>query len=230
MKRLILIAIMGLVAIPSLAEAQVSQMPLPFTKRPVSQQEYAKACRDNDMTILNDSCDTYAEVFNLAYKLEPALRNRHDVADYLERLSVKPLPSGMMTFCRILPDGTYDLTGFRRPSRTGELGLYDNQLNLFIVSLGCGNCLPDQNQNVFTAMVTDDLPRESLVQQASRLASEPYRDTHRDSRGPAWYSLKRTSGKLFWGTVAIGVGSAIYCAVREGGCWMNTNINRNYNY
>lgn len=149
------------------AEAQLAR---PFTKRPVSQEQYAHAIETSDYDVLNASCAALYDAANKSFgalDVETRFESCPALASYIRQLVVKPCPtSGKPTVARVMPENVIDLTGWRRELREGEQCLYDNNHAIWFASLSCGNFITEKLP-VYTAMESSELKRADAAPSGS---------------------------------------------------------------
>jgi hypothetical protein len=188
-----------------------------------SAAEYARlirACRDVPRPRhLVATCDVLVSSFNGMFS-HRRVANERELAAYVEDLVVKPCPHGTIRIARIV-DGVADLN-YSRDTRPAELCLYDTGEGLFISSLSCGQWIGG-SYPLTTALVatTEPTPEPAppvataitaIAQATSFPAPPPPVPRH-----APWYSLRRTSGRVFWGAIVAGAaGGTVYAvACRE---------------
>src|SRR3989344_4097365 len=124
---------------------------MPFTKRPVSQAEYAKAVETNDQKVLNLECMSIVKTMNTAFGL--SLRDCSALAGHIRKLTTVICPQVSTTLGRVLKNGNIDMVGWKRLLRPTEMCLVsDNRVEL---SLDCGNPIP----NLFVTTIATATPR-----------------------------------------------------------------------
>lgn len=119
------------------SQAEAADTAKPFTKRKVTQEEYARACEANDMKILHIDCDKIAEAAFPVMGMKFA--GRKEFARWVRELEVRECPQEKVRLARIftVPTKRVDTKGWERRLRKGEMCLYED--NRPVISLDCGN-------------------------------------------------------------------------------------------
>ena len=243
--KMILLVLSALFATVSNLEAQDFQA---FTKRPVSQEEYAKACEANDMNILNVNCDQIIEAMNKRFT-GLNLSSRQAFADFIRRLDARPCPQIRTSLSRVdRRTKLIDLAGRERDLRPGETCLsYQNEVNdtVWVLSLLCGNIfsndLPAPAPVAAPAVVKAAEPqtpiRDAVIQTGKVEVDVNHRfpntlnvrvegDLNRAATpsAPAQTSVVEHGHSRWWvipltvAVVAAGT-TAVICAARDDGCF-----------
>lgn len=158
----------------------------PFVSYDISREGLARALesgKDGDKSTLNLSASEFVRAMNVAF---PNLRleNRGDLAEYIRRLRVAPLPKGKLRLATINPpNGTVDLKGWVRDPKENELGLYDPQTGKWILSLHCANIIPSlmvkgwvPPKSVSRVAQAEDERTENPVEVKAEIREEPAPD------------------------------------------------------
>jgi hypothetical protein len=143
----------------STLEAQVKKVATPHvatmdgvTDHPVSQEELARAIlsgEDGDQSVLNTRASYLVAAMN---EVHPFLRleNRQDLARLVRQADVGLCSSGYLTagskprLSRVRKsNGTFDIRGWEREFHEGEQCLFDPTTGAALLSLGCGNPIPN---------------------------------------------------------------------------------------
>ncbi len=233
MLKKLLFALVFALVLPTAALAQKRTLPMPYFKHPVSKGELIRACKDNDRSVMNVTCEEYREDLNWALsvmgvKLE--LKDVDQLLEYLGNLSVEKLPTTQQIIMgRVMPDRTRELGAFDRTPTEGEMGLYDGTNGIYVLSLSCGNPFGTR-VSVFLAKNPNDTDKSTFDQDALRRAAEDQaREDAKKARnagGPGFFSPQRLTGKVFWyGAVPAAIIAGGYCAVTQK-CFMNENTLR----
>lgn len=133
--------VLGLMLCAGPLAAQQTVTGHPFTKRPVTQEELARAIERSDMTLLNVTPVQYHKAITALVADGVSVPSVTDLAAYIRRLAVVPCPSGKAMLSRVLKPGNAVDMFWPRDFRPGELCLLDNNANRLIVSLACGNVI-----------------------------------------------------------------------------------------
>lgn len=204
---------------------------LPFTKMPVSQEEYARAVETNNLGVLNVA--DVKEFVDAVNKQHPELEisSPAELATYIRSLAVRPCPQVVASVAGIeRTSRVIDLAGISRPLRAGEMCLYDNNLAIWFVSLSCGNLITSPI-SVFTAMVLDseDGGGQSVLETGSRLARElegGENNSSTSTRGGGGFRsfVGRHKGAILKGAAVVGV-TAIVVSLLKPMQHQEVNIN-----
>lgn len=194
----------------------LSAQALPFTKRVVSQEEYATAIEKDDRTILNVSCNMIALASNTTFK--HSFMGCDDLAAYIRRLTVLPCPQVETRLARVLPTGFIDLYGYRRELRQGEMCLYDNQSALWFASISCGNLITDVLP-VFTAMREERAIADAVESEGARLAVDADRTSRQRDTSKVQNFWRRHRKWLIPAIAGVGVG--VLLAQQD---WLKTEV------
>lgn len=201
----------------------VSAQGLPFTKGPVSQEEFARAIERDDRKILNVSCEMVLAAAHQTFE-DANFATCGELASYMRRLIVAPCPRATSGMARVLPGDKIDLVGWRREFREGEMCLFDNQGAQWVASLLCGNFITDKLP-VFAVTKEEPLVERPIDKPAT---THPPTASEQNFQGRAteplvlrlsghsWYSWRRKSGKAFWVATAVGgAACGIWCRYKN---------------
>ena len=186
-----------------------------------SAAEYAsviRACRDVPRPRhLVATCEVLVASFNGMFS-HRRVANERELAAYVEDLAVKACPHGTIRIARIV-DGAADLN-YHRDTRPAELCLYDTSEGLFISSLSCGQWIGGTYPLTTALVATTEptpAPMTTAITAIAQATSFPPAPLPPVPRHAPWYSLRHTSGRVFWGAVVAGaVGGTVYAvACRE---------------
>lgn len=148
MKRILVFVLAMLLAMPLPALAQKRTLPRPYVTHVVTKEELIKACREEDRSILNVSCDQYLWDVNFALERmgfkgddgKPfVLKDKEQFLEYLGNLSVEKAPKQQVVMGRVMPNSLGELGAFSRQPHEGEGCLYDGTNGGCVISLSCGN-------------------------------------------------------------------------------------------
>ncbi len=189
---------------------------LPFTKRPVSQEQLAKAIEKNDRSILNVSSTEMVRAANEAFGFD--MESPKELAHWVRNLTDTSCPSGhTSTLARVLKSGEVDLYGFKRPFRDGEPCLLDANLARYVLSRLCGNFVTQADLPLFGAVTPPRYYSGGMSMAEPEGAIRAEQRSHNASG--SWWSRNKKWVLPVAGGVAAG---AIVCTVT--GCGMKQTV------
>jgi hypothetical protein len=195
---------------------------LPFTKKPVTQEQLAKAIEKNDRSILNVSADEMVRAANEAFGFD--MESPKELAEWVRNLTDTSCPAGYTsTLARVLKSGEVDLYGFKRPFRVGEQCLLDANLARYVLSRLCGNFVTQADLPLFGAVskspsALDPSLGDRLFSGGPQRHDNPSIDPQH-SQGSWWSRNKKWALPVIGGVAA----GAIVCTVT--GCGMKQTVN-----
>ncbi len=204
------------------AEAEVFK---PFTTRPLTQQEYATAIRNNDRSLLHTDCNALVRGANARNFQDELFLNCDELATYMETRSVVRCESASrkVRFSRIAPNGEVDSDkGVEREVHGGEQCLVDTNTGLVVASLFCGNYPIDlwYKQEVVGDGFDKDRFRDSL----DRAGKEGDRLERERGDGGGGNIFTRNKGAWITTAAVLGVAAAA-CKAFTGSFFCSRTIN-----
>ncbi len=190
---------------------------LPFTKKPVTQEQLAKAIEKDDHSILNVSADEMVRAANEAFGFD--MESPKELAEWVRNLTDTSCPAGYTsTLARVLKSGEVDLYGFKRPFREGEPCLLDANLARYVLSRLCGNFVTQADLPLFGAVTPPPRYYSGGHTGVGPEGAMRHEQSSRNSSG-SWFSRNKKWLLPVAGGVAAG---AIVCTVT--GCGMRQTV------
>jgi hypothetical protein len=241
LKKLLFVVAFLTMAVPAFAQTNPRHT---FINEPLrSAEDYARrieTCQTREefkktMTSsqLNLSCESLIDSFNEIPDLKD-VSSVPELAAYVRSLHVMPCPAKeQVEIAGVVDDKVHF---FKRPFRDGEMCLVDLGENRFVSSMVCGQWCKTPFAYRFTGLATpvsdeqDTSHRNKALQDSTKDVTTKLA---KDANPHGFFSLHRTSGKVFWyGVVPTAAIAAVACLVPQDdgaghkvrGCFVNTNI------
>lgn len=202
------IVITVLVLMLGLSASVEVQTFIAFTKKTVTQAEYAEAIEKNNLSALNTEAENILSAFNKRWP-ELELKSTSELADYvrtLEEVQCSPTGNSSAILARVArATRLVDEEGHTRSFRPEERCLRDNNTGELVVSLMCGNIVV-MERPIFRSQSTAEVVRASV--EANEANHSPG-SREGESRGTSW-------GRHKWPIVIGAVGVIVAVAIAAG--------------